>query len=142
MDTQETRLLNQPGCIVSACIANIIAGKRSEFWRNLDRHGQIEAAPKTKGMHATPDQAAGHHDDNAGDIEQRPEMTGPRLLGVNTKNGNRDALHTQRARFDQYLALEHKAIPGDIAMLDFLKKRGRKHAKSGLGIGDGISRRP
>ena len=70
--------MTQPGCIVSTFIANIIAGKRNEFWRNFDRHGQIGAAPKTQGMHATPEQAAGHHNDNAGDIEKRPEMTGPR----------------------------------------------------------------
>ena len=93
-------------------------------------------------MHATPEQAAGHHNDHAGDIVHRPEMTGPRLPGINTKDGNRNALLTQRARFDLYLALENKAIPGDIAMLDFLKERNRIHAKPGLGIGGGISRRP
>ena len=93
-------------------------------------------------MHATPEQAASHHNDNAGDIEHRPEMTGPRLLGINTRDGNRNALHAQRVSVDQYLTLKYKAISEDIAMLDFLKERSRVHAKPGLGIGGGISRRP
>ena len=104
--------------------------------------GRLRLRQRPKGMHATPEQAADHHNGNAGDIEHPPKMTGPRLLGVNARDGNRNALHSQRASVDQYLTLEHKDIPGDIAMLDFVKERSRVDAKPGLGIGGGISGRP